>query len=81
MFVAANPHAALVNKRMNKSQQMTWSKRGANPPLQVRCALYNGILDAPIADRCACPYRRHQPRPRGRRLTSNFEMVPFPEQK
>jgi hypothetical protein len=38
----------LVNKRMNKSQQMTWSKRGANLLLQVRCALYNGILDAPI---------------------------------
>jgi hypothetical protein len=34
----------LVNKRMNKeqvnkSQQMTWSKRGANLLLQVRCAL------------------------------------------
>jgi hypothetical protein len=48
MFVAANPHAALVNKRMNKSQQMTWSKRDANLLLQVRCALYNGILDAPF---------------------------------
>jgi hypothetical protein len=32
----------LVNRRMNKSQQMRWSRRGADLPLQVRCALYNG---------------------------------------
>ena len=34
----------LVNRRMNKSQQMRWSRRGADLLLQVRCALYNGLL-------------------------------------
>ena len=34
----------LVNRRMNKSQQMRWSRRGANLLLQVRCAIYNGAL-------------------------------------
>ena len=32
----------LVNRRMNKSQQMGWSRRGADLLLQVRCAVYNG---------------------------------------
>jgi hypothetical protein len=30
----------LVNRRMNKSQQMRWSRRGADLLLQVRCAVY-----------------------------------------
>ena len=34
----------LVNRRMNKSQQMRWSRRGADLLLQVRCAVYNGTL-------------------------------------
>jgi hypothetical protein len=34
----------LVNRRMNKSQQMRWSRRGADLLLQVRCAVYNGLL-------------------------------------
>ena len=34
----------LVNRRMNKSQQMRWSRRGADLLLQVRCAIYNGLL-------------------------------------
>src|SRR5690348_17649281 len=34
----------LVNRRMNKSQQMRWSRRGADRLFQVRCALYNGKL-------------------------------------
>ena len=34
----------LVNRRMNKSQQMRWSRRGANVLLQVRCAGFNGKL-------------------------------------
>ena len=34
----------LVNRRMNKSQQMRWSRRGADRLLQVRCAVYNGTL-------------------------------------
>jgi hypothetical protein len=32
----------LVNQRMNKSQQMRWSHRGADLLLQVRCAVLNG---------------------------------------
>jgi hypothetical protein len=34
----------LVNRRMNKCQQMRWSRRGADLLLQVRCAVYNGTL-------------------------------------
>ena len=34
----------LVNRRMNKSQQMRWSRRGADLLLHVRCAVYNGAL-------------------------------------
>ena len=34
----------LVNRRMNKSQQMRWSRRGADLLPQVRCAVYNGTL-------------------------------------
>jgi hypothetical protein len=29
---------------MNKSQQMRWSRRGADLLLQVRCAVYNGTF-------------------------------------
>jgi hypothetical protein len=29
---------------MNKRQQMRWSRRGADAVLQVRCAIYNGML-------------------------------------
>jgi len=34
----------LVNRRMNKSQQMRWSRTGADLLLQVRCAVYNETL-------------------------------------
>jgi hypothetical protein len=34
----------LVNRRMNKSQQMRWSRRGADLLPQVRCAIYNETL-------------------------------------
>jgi len=34
----------LVNRRMNKSQRMRWSRRRADLLLQVRCAVYNGLL-------------------------------------
>jgi len=34
----------LVNRRMNKSQQMRWSRRGADLLLQVQCGVYNGTL-------------------------------------
>jgi hypothetical protein len=36
----------LVNRRMNKSQQMRWSRRGADLLLQVRCAVYNGTFSS-----------------------------------
>ena len=36
----------LVNRRMNKSQPMRWSRRGADLLLQVRCAIVNGKLGA-----------------------------------
>jgi hypothetical protein len=41
----------LVNRRMNKSQQMRWSRNGADLLLQVRCAIYNGTLGAGIGHR------------------------------
>jgi hypothetical protein len=34
----------LVNRRMNKAQQMRWPRRGADLLLQVRCAVYNGAF-------------------------------------
>jgi hypothetical protein len=34
----------LVNRRMNKSRQMRWSRRGADLLLPVRSAVYNGTL-------------------------------------
>ena len=41
----------LVNRRMNKSQQMRWSRRGADLLLQVRCAVYNGTLGSEFGQR------------------------------
>jgi hypothetical protein len=41
----------LVNRRMNKSQQMRWSRRGADLLLQVRCAVYNGTLGSRMGHR------------------------------
>jgi hypothetical protein len=41
----------LVNRRMNKSQQMRWSRRGADLLLQVRCAVYNGTLGPGVGRR------------------------------
>ncbi len=41
----------LVNRRMNKSQQMRWSRRGADLLLQVRCAVYNGTLGSRFGQR------------------------------
>jgi hypothetical protein len=41
----------MVNRRMNKSQQMRWSRRGADRLLQVRCAVYNGTLGTDFGQR------------------------------
>jgi len=38
----------LVNRRMNKSQQRRWSRRGSDLLLQVRCAVYNGTLGSDL---------------------------------
>ena len=34
----------LVNRRMNNSQQMHWSRRGVELLLQIRCTICNGTL-------------------------------------
>ena len=41
----------LVNRRMAKSQQMRWSRRGADRLLQVRCAVHNGTLGSGFGQR------------------------------
>jgi hypothetical protein len=41
----------LVNRRMNKSQQMSWSRNGADLLLKVCCAVYNGTLSAGFGHR------------------------------
>jgi hypothetical protein len=41
----------LVNRRMNKSQQMRWSCRGADLLLRVRCAVYNGTFGSGFGQR------------------------------
>jgi len=41
----------LVNRRVNTSQQMRWSRRGADLLLQVRCAVYNGTLGSGFGQR------------------------------
>jgi hypothetical protein len=41
----------LVNRRMNKRQQMRWSRRGADLLLQVRCAVYNGTFGSEYGQR------------------------------
>jgi hypothetical protein len=49
----------LVNRRMNKSQQMRWSRRGADRLLQVRCAVYNGTLGSGFGQRFQAASDRH----------------------
>ena len=51
----------LVNRRMNKSQQMRWSRRGADRLLQVRCAVYNGTLGASFGQRFQAANDPHPP--------------------
>src|SRR3954469_2925508 len=43
----------LVNRRMNKSQQMRWTRRGADLLLQVRCAVDNGTFGPAFGQRFA----------------------------
>jgi hypothetical protein len=51
----------LVNRRMNKSQQMRWSRRGADLLLQVRCAVYNGTLGSSFGQRLQPANDTHPP--------------------
>jgi hypothetical protein len=51
----------LVNRRMNKSQQMRWTRHGADRLLQVRCAVYNGTLDTGFGQRFHAANDRHPP--------------------
>ena len=51
----------LVNRRMNKSQQMRWSRRGADRLLQVRCAVYNGTLGTGFGQRFHAANDPHPP--------------------
>ncbi len=65
----------LVNRRMNKLQQMRWSRRGADRLLQVRCAVYNGTLRRRL--RAALPgCQRPSPAIGHRSLTPRFAAVP-----
>jgi hypothetical protein len=41
----------LVNRQMNKLQQMRWPRRGADLLLQVRCAVFNGTLGSGFGQR------------------------------
>jgi hypothetical protein len=51
----------LVNRRMAKSQQMRWSRRGADLLLQVRCAVYNGALGIGFGQRFQAANDPHPP--------------------
>jgi len=51
----------LVNRRMAKSQQMRWSRRGADLLLQVRCAIYNGTLGSGFGQRFQATNDPHPP--------------------
>jgi len=65
----------LVNRRMNKSQQMRRSRRGADLLLQVRCAVYNGTLGSEFGQKSAS--QRLIPDNRRCRLTPGFAPVPL----
>ena len=65
----------LVNRRMNKSQQMRWSRRGADLLLQVRCAVYNGTLGSGFGQKFQ-PANDPYPPMRDSRLTPNLAAVP-----
>ncbi len=51
----------LVNRRMAKSQQMRWSRRGADLLLQVRCAVCNGALGTGFGQRFQAAKDPHPP--------------------
>ena len=65
----------LVNRRMNKSQQMRWSRRGADLLLQVRCAVYNGTLGSAFGQQFQSVNDPLPPLDRG--VTPNLAAVPW----
>ena len=46
---------------MAKSQQMRWTRRGADRLLQVRCAVYNGTLGTGFGQRFQAANDQHSP--------------------
>ena len=51
----------LVNRRMAKSQQMRWTRRGADRLLQIRCAVYNGTFGTGFGQRFHAANDQHAP--------------------
>ncbi|CAH2605626.1 transposase (plasmid) [Rhodovastum atsumiense] len=51
----------LVNRRMNKSQHMRWTRHGADLLLQVRCAVYNGTFGPSFGQRFQIANGQHPP--------------------
>jgi hypothetical protein len=51
----------LVDRRMAESQQMRWSRRGADRLLQVRCAVYDGTLGIGFGQRFRAANDPHPP--------------------
>jgi len=51
----------LVNRRMNKSQQMRWTRHGADRLLRARCAVYNGTLGTGFGQRFQAADDRNPP--------------------
>jgi hypothetical protein len=51
----------LMNRRMNKSQQMRWTRRGADRLLQIRSAVYNGTLGTGSGQRFQAVNDPHPP--------------------
>ena len=49
----------LVNRRMAKSQQMRWTRLGADRVLQIRCAVYNGTLGTGFGQRFQAANDQH----------------------
>jgi hypothetical protein len=62
----------LVNRRMNKSQQMCRSRRGADLLLHVRCAVYNGTFGSDFGQK----FQRSIPADGDRSVTPNLAEVP-----
>ena len=65
----------LVNRRMNNSQQMHWSRRGVELLLQIRCTICNGTLGSGFGQEVPAS-QRSIPVNGGSRLAPNLAAVP-----